>query len=75
MNFISWSNEYRKKIKDMNPGDVFVRDDSLWMVSSGSSGVTTYAIRLTDGKLEGVDKDDEYEMCMGNVTIGIDGLS
>lgn len=75
MNFISWSNEYRKKIKDMNPGDVFIRDSCLWMVSSGSSGVTTYAIRLTDGKLEGVDKDDEYEMCMGKMTIVIGGLN
>ena len=43
---------------------------SGWLVV-GSSGVTTYAIRLTDGKLEGVDKDDEYKMCMGKVTIGI----
>lgn len=75
MNFISWSNEYRKKIKDMNPGDVFVRDNCLWMISSGSSGVTTYAIRLTDGKLEGVDKDDEYKMCMGKVTIGIGDIN
>lgn len=75
MNFVSWSNEYRKKIKDMNPGDVFIRDSCLWMVSSGSSGVTTYAIRLTDGKLEGVDKDDEYEMCMGKMTIVIGGLN
>ena len=74
MNFISWDNRYRKKIKDMNPGDVFIRDSCLWMVSSGSSGVTTYAIRLTDGKLEGVDKDDEYEMCMGKMTIVIGGL-
>lgn len=71
MNFVSWYDKHRKKIKDMNPGDFFIRDNCLWMVSSGSSGVTTYAIRLTDGKLEGIDKDDEYEMCMGNVTIGI----
>ena len=75
MNFVSWYDKYTKKIRDMNPGDVFVRDDSLWMVSSGSSGVTTYAIRLTDGKLEGVDKDDEYEMCMGKVTIGIGDMN
>ena len=75
MNFISWDNRYRKKIKDMNPGDVFIRDSCLWMVSSGSSGVTTYAIRLTDGKLEGVDKDDEYEVCMGKVTIGIGDMN
>lgn len=75
MNFIGWNDKHRKKIKDMNPGDVFVRDDCLWMVSNGSSGVTTYAIRLTDGKLEGVDKDDEYEMCMGKMTIVIGGLN
>ena len=75
MNFISWDNRYRKKIRNMNPGDVFIRDSCLWMVSSGSSGVTTYAIRLTDGKLEGVDKDDEYEMCMGKMTIVIGGLN
>lgn len=75
MNFISWCDKNTKKIRDMNPGDVFVRDDCLWMVSSGSSGVTIYAIRLTDGKLEGVDKDDEYEMCMGKVTIGIGDMN
>lgn len=75
MNFVSWSNEYRKKIKDMNPGDVFVRDDCLWMVSNGDNGVSRYAIRLMDGKLECIDKDDEYEMCMSKVTIVIGGLN
>lgn len=74
MNFVSWSNEYRKKIKDMNPGDVFIRDDCLWMVSNSDNGVSRYAIRLTDGKLECIDKDDKYEMCMGKMTIMIGGL-
>lgn len=46
MNFISWSNEYRKKIKDMNPGDVFIRDSFLWMVSNSGNGVSKYAIKL-----------------------------
>ena len=71
MNFISWDAEYRKKIKDMNPGDVFVRDNCLWMMSDSNNGVSKFAIRLTDGKLDSLDKDDEYKMCMGKVTIGI----
>lgn len=75
MNFISWSNEYRKKIKDMNPGDVFIRDSFLWMVSNSGNGVSKYAIKLMDGKLECIDKDDEYEMCMGKMTIVIGGLN
>lgn len=75
MNFISWSNEYRKKIKDMNPGDVFVRDDCLWMVSDGDNGVNKFAIRLTDGKLDRFDKEAEYDMCMGKMTIVINGLN
>ena len=75
MNFISWSNEYRKKIKDMNPGDVFIRDSCLWMVSDGDNGVNKFAIRLTDGKLDRFDKEAEYEMCMGKMTIVIGGLN
>lgn len=75
MNFVSWSNEHRKKIKDMNPGDVFICASCLWMVSNSSNGVSRYAIKLTDGELDGFDKNDEYEMCMGKVTIGIDGLN
>ena len=75
MNFISWSNEYRKKIKDMNPGDVFVRDDCLWMMSDGDNGVNKFAIRLTDGKLDRFDKEAEYDMCMGKMTIVINGLN
>lgn len=75
MNFISWSNEYKKKIKDMNPGDVFIYEDFLWMVSSGNNGVNIYAIRLMDGKLDSFDKDDECEMCMGKMTIVLSGLN
>lgn len=75
MNFVSWSNEYRKKIKDMNPGDIFIRDSCLWMVSSNGSAVGKYAIKLMDGKLEYIDKDDEYEMCMGKMTIVVGGLN
>ena len=75
MNFISWSNEYRKKIKDMNPGDVFIRDSCLWMVSDGDNGVNKFAIRLTDGKLDRFDKEAEYDMCMGKMTIVINGLN
>ena len=75
MNFISWSNEYRKKIKDMNPGDVFIRDSCLWMVSDRDNGVNKIAIRLTDGKLDRFDKEAEYDMCMGKMTIVIGGLN
>ena len=75
MNFVSWSNEYRKKIKDMNPGDVFIRDSCLWMVSDGDNGVNKFAIRLTDGKLDRFDKEAEYDMCMGKMTIVINGLN
>lgn len=74
MNFISWDNEYRKKIRDMNPGDIFIRDDCLWMVSNSGNGVSKYVIGLTDGKLEYIDKDDEYKMCMGKMTIVLGGL-
>lgn len=75
MNFVTWHNKHKKKIKDMNPGDVFIRDSCLWMVSNSSNGVGGYAIKLTDGQLECIDKDNEYEMCMGQVTIGIGGLN
>ena len=75
MNFVSWSNEHKKKIKDMNPGDVFVYEDCLWMLSSGNNGVDVYAIKLMDGKLDSFDKNDEYDMCMGNVTIGIGDIN
>ena len=75
MNFVSWYGKYRKKIKGMNPGDFFIDDNCLWMMSDGSNGINKFAIRLTDGKLDRFDKEAEYDMCMGNVTIGIGDMN
>lgn len=75
MNFVSWYSKNTKKIKNMNPGDFFIEDNCLWMMSDGDNGVNKFAIRLTDGKLDRFDKEAQYEMCMGNVNIGIGDMN
>ena len=74
MNFVSWSNEYRKKIKDMNPGDVFISENNLWMVSDSDNGLSRFAIRLKDGKFISFNREQVFEMCTGEVNISISGM-
>lgn len=74
MNFISWSNEYRKKIKDMNPGDVFIYEDCLWMMSDSDNGLSRFAIRLRDGKFNSFNREQVFERCTGEVSISISGI-
>ena len=74
MNFVSWSNEYRKKIKDMNPGDVFISENNLWMVSDSDNGLSRFAIRLKDGKFNSFNREQVFEMCTGEVSISINEI-
>lgn len=74
MNFVTWHNKHKKKIKDMNPGDVFIYNDCLWMLSSSEDPKVRFAIRLRDGTMEEFYKEDECEMCEGNITIEIGKL-
>lgn len=74
MNFVSWSNEHKKKIKDMNPGDVFISDSCLWMISDNDNGISKYAIKLKDGQFGKFNKEHVFEMCTGEVSISIGGM-
>ena len=74
MNFVSWSNEHRKKIKDMNPGDVFISENNLWMVSDSDNGLSRFAIRLKDGKFNSFNREQVFEMCTGEVSISINEI-
>lgn len=71
MNFVSWYNEYKKKIKDMDSGDIFISENNLWMVSDSDNGLSRFAIRLKDGKFNSFNREQVFEMCTGEVNISI----
>ena len=69
MNFVKWKSKNIKKIGDMNPGDVFIYEDCLWMVSDSDNGVSKFAIKLKDGQFGKFKREHVFEMCTGEVNI------